>query len=89
MPRRHGQLTPQQELEWLKRQAAKLASVRQEAEEVMDEMADLEPAEVPPAAPGQLPPWLEDMRAASEAEGEALFAESAVGEASAIRLRIG
>ncbi len=80
----HGQLTPQQELEWLKRQAAKLASVRQEAEEVMDEMADLEPAEVPPAAPGQLPPWLEDMRAASEAEGEALFAESAVGEASAI-----
>jgi hypothetical protein len=63
----HGQLTGQQELEWLKRQAAKLAKVResQEADQVMieEEISD----EIVPA---DLPPWLAQMREEAEQTGD-------------------
>jgi hypothetical protein len=63
----HGQLTGLQELEWLKRQAAKLAEVResQEAEPMMveEEISD----EIVPA---DLPPWLAQMREEAEQTGD-------------------
>jgi hypothetical protein len=60
----HGQLTGEQELAWLKRQAAKLAKVRESQEMApAEEAAALEPAE-----PAELPPWLVQMRVEAEQE---------------------
>jgi tetratricopeptide (TPR) repeat protein len=58
-----GELTPQQELAWLKRQAARLAAVRDSQDM---EMMSVEEEEVAPAQPGELPPWLAQMREESE-----------------------
>lgn len=57
-----GTLTPEQELAWLKRQARALAETR-EAEQVMEGNLD-----VPPAEPGDIPDWLEDVRKTAEQE---------------------
>ncbi len=54
----HGQLTGEQELAWLKRQAAKLAEVR-ESQEAEMEVVEEEEGE---ALPAELPPWLLEMR---------------------------
>lgn len=54
----HGQLTGEQELAWLKRQAAKLAEARQEEEPALDQTLE----EVEPAEPAELPAWLAEMR---------------------------
>ncbi|MBI5958125.1 MAG: hypothetical protein HY866_05285 [Chloroflexi bacterium] len=56
----HGQLTGEQELAWLKRQAAKLAEARQAADELEQEF----PEEALPA--DELPPWLQQMRPGDE-----------------------
>lgn len=62
----HGQLTGEQELAWLKRQAAKLAEVR-ESEEAPEEFVGFDEAfEISPAEPGMLPDWLRQMREESE-----------------------
>lgn len=58
----HGTLTPEQELAWLKRQARALAEAR-EAEQARE--GDLD---VPPAEPGDIPDWLEDVRKTAEQE---------------------
>ena len=66
-----GDLTPQQELAWLKRQASKLAEARETSES--DVIEDL-----PPAQPAEaLPDWLEQMREQepSEDAAAALFEE--------------
>ena len=54
----HHQLTGEQELAWLQRQAAKLAEARQQAEQA----AEFSLEELPPAEPGELPPWLQQLR---------------------------
>ena len=60
----HGLLTGEQELAWLKRQAAKLAEARQS-----QEMAVLSEEELEPAQPvEQLPEWLMGMRPEEEQE---------------------
>jgi hypothetical protein len=60
----HGQLTGEQELAWLKRQAAKLAEARQS-----QEMAALSEEELEPAEPvEQLPDWVMGMRPEDEQE---------------------
>ncbi|NDJ74751.1 MAG: tetratricopeptide repeat protein [Chloroflexi bacterium] len=57
----HGQLTGEQELAWLKRQASMLAAARESAapESIPDE-------DLPPAEPSELPPWLQEMRQGAE-----------------------
>lgn len=76
-----GELTGEQELAWLQRQAEKLAEARRlEAEQSAEDVEAAEPAE--------LPDWLEEMReeaaqeaaAAPEAEVEDLFEEIALEE---------
>ncbi len=65
----HGELTGEQELEWLKRQAARLAEVRagDEAEVEETSVEDVAPAEPAEA----LPDWLQGMRPEdSEVEGD-------------------
>jgi hypothetical protein len=62
----HGQLTGLQELEWLKRQAAKLAKVRESQELEMLTVEEEEPGEIVPA---DLPPWLAEMRDEAEQTG--------------------
>ncbi len=62
-----GRLTGEQELAWLKRQAAKLAAAR-ESEPV--EPAAVAGDELPPAEPGELPPWLQEIREETEGEAE-------------------
>jgi hypothetical protein len=60
----HGLLTGEQELAWLKRQAAKLAEARQS-----QEMAALSEEELEPAEPvEQLPDWVMGMRPEDEQE---------------------
>lgn len=51
-----GRLTGEQELAWLQRQALKLAEARQAEEEFAGDV------EMAPAEPGELPPWLQEMR---------------------------
>lgn len=68
-----GTLTPEQELAWLKRQAARLAESRE---------SDAVPEEIQPAEPvAELPSWIADMRPPegqpSEAEPAALFEREA------------
>ncbi len=68
----HGQLSGEQELAWLKRQADKLAEVRQvEEATAAAAIEDLEPAE-----PAELPPWLAEMRSETLLDEEALDAET-------------
>jgi len=69
----HGQLTGEQELAWLKRQAAKLAEARRSEEEAMGELAD----ELEPAEPAELPPWLAEMRSDSLLDEDAIEEEAA------------
>jgi hypothetical protein len=64
----HGQLTGKQELEWLKRQARKLAQVRESQEAEM--MAAQEEVEEEEIVPVELPPWLAQMREEAEQIGE-------------------
>jgi tetratricopeptide (TPR) repeat protein len=59
-----GQLTREQEVEWLKRKAAALAEVRQGEEDVPSE------PELEPALPGDLPDWLQEMKAEAQPESE-------------------
>ncbi len=61
----HDQLTGVQELAWLKRQAAKLAEVRESQE--ADMMVEEEVSEE--AVPADLPPWLVQMREEAEQIG--------------------
>src|SRR5690606_32314186 len=68
----HGQLSGEQELAWLKRQADKLAEVRQvEEATAAATIEDLEPAE-----PAELPPWLAEMRSDTLLDEEAFDAET-------------
>ncbi|MBN1201209.1 MAG: hypothetical protein JXJ20_05070 [Anaerolineae bacterium] len=55
----HGQLTPDQELAWVQRQAARLAEARLDLEAEQVEIGD---EAVGPAEPGALPGWLEQIR---------------------------
>lgn len=72
-------LTPEQELAWLKRQARALAETR-EAEQALE--GDLD---VPPAEPGEIPEWLEDVRKTAEQEmqlaADAVLDDSEIEEA--------
>lgn len=74
-----GTLTPEQELAWLKRQARALAETR-EAEQAHE--GDLD---VPPAEPGDIPDWLEDVRKTAEQEmqlaADAILDDSEIEEA--------
>lgn len=54
----HGLLTGEQELAWLKRQAAKLAETRDTQQWIEPEPGEVAPAEMA----AELPPWLQDMR---------------------------
>lgn len=77
-----GELTPEEELEWLKRKASQLAEVRTSQEIEVAEMAD--EAELDPAEPGEIPSWLEDMRGAvepDETEELSVDAESSIVDA--------
>jgi hypothetical protein len=60
----HGQLTGEQELAWLKRQAAKLAQARASQEVEM-----IPPEDEGEIVPAELPPWLEQMREEAEQVG--------------------
>lgn len=76
-----GLLTGEQELAWLKRQAAKLAETRQSQE--LEALAESE-IDVTPAQPSELPPWLEAMRDEQEdvaaEEVEEALAEGVLSE---------
>jgi len=78
----HGQLTGEQELAWLKRQAARLAEARA-GEEAVEEMAA---QDVAPAQPAEaLPDWLQGMRpdeSGTVDEGELAVAEAETGAES-------
>jgi len=65
----HGQLTPQQELEWLQRQAHKLAEVRESQEMDISFLEEAE-EEVRPAEPAELPSWLVEMQQVPEVSFE-------------------
>lgn len=65
-----GELTPAQELEWLTRQASKLAEVREEAPVVPVAPVELEIEEdLLSVVPGELPDWLRQMREESDGTG--------------------
>ncbi len=70
-----GRLTPQQEFEWLKRQARALAQARE-----TQETGTVPPEELPPAEPAELPGWLEELRATEEMEAMA-EADALLGDA--------
>ncbi len=59
----HHQLTGEQELAWLQRQARKLAETRHASEEGVEQLDEL-----PPAEPADIPDWLAQMRGESEQE---------------------
>jgi hypothetical protein len=72
----HGLLTGEQELAWLKRQAAKLAEARQS-----QEMAAISEEELEPAEPvEQLPDWVMGMRPEAEQEEAALESDELVAD---------
>ncbi|MCZ2095820.1 MAG: hypothetical protein LC121_06015 [Anaerolineae bacterium] len=70
-----GELTGEQELAWLRRIAREQAQRYDEA--VAAEEAEAASEEVEPAEPGELPPWLQQMRDADAAEDVAALEANA------------
>lgn len=70
-----GELTGEQELAWLRRTAREQAQLFGEA--MTAEEAEATAEDVEPAEPGELPPWLQQMRDADAAEDIAALESSA------------